>query len=388
MVLSGRSRHSARVLYYLERYLPASQAFIAQQSKALRRYEPAFLAGKTVASPSREIFDAEVHAIDSSIRMRSAELALKLFRFPVVGAFPSIQQSDLLHAHFGKNGYVLWPLAKAAQKPLVTTFHGFDATYNGDPKAPGGFNQVRFFSNGRSQMAKGNLWHVAVSDFVRDRLLSLGFPPERVFRHYVGIDTSLFAMRPRPRRKGLVVSIARFVEYKGHRFMIDALSRVAAQGIPVEFVMIGDGPMREEIEALARKSLPKVTILEKLTQFQIRDLLAEAEIYLHGSVTLDNGHAEAFGLANLEAEAVGTPVVAFQSGGVGEAVEDGKTGSLVSERDVVGMSNAIGALLTDNNQWESFSRRGPVMVNERFNIATQTNELEDYYDEVISEYRK
>ncbi|MBD9388216.1 glycosyltransferase [Agrobacterium sp. AGB01] len=387
MVRSGRSGRSARVLYYLERYLPASQAFVAQQSKALSRYEPAFLAGKTVASPSREIFEAEVHAINASMKMRSAELALKLFRFPLVGAFPSIPQSDLLHAHFGKNGYVLWPLADAAQKPLITTFHGFDATYNGDPKTPGGFNQVRFFSKGRSQMAKGNLWNVAVSDFVRDRMLSLGFPPERVFRHYVGVDTSLFSMRPRRRRKGLVVSIARFVEYKGHRFMIDALSRVAAQGIPVEFVMIGDGPIRKEIEMLARKTLPKVTILEKLTQPEIRDLLAEAEIYLHGSVTLDNGHAEAFGLANLEAEAVGTPVVAFQSGGVGEAVEDGKTGMLLSERDVVGMANAIGALLTDSNQWTSFSRRGPEMVREHFDITSQTSKLEDYYDEVISEHR-
>ncbi|WP_312947855.1 glycosyltransferase [Agrobacterium sp.] len=387
MDLSRRSRQSARVLYYLERYLPASQAFIAQQGKALSRYEPAFLAGKTVASPSREIFDAKIHSINNSMAMRSGELALKLLRVPIAGAFPCVRQADLLHAHFGKNGYVLWPLAIAARKPLVTTFHGFDATYNGDPRTPGGFNQVRFFAKGRAQMAKGNLWNVAVSDFVRDRMLSLGFPPERVFRHYVGIDTSLFAMRPRPRRKGLVVSIARFVEYKGHRYMIDALSRVAAQGIPLEFVMIGEGPIRDEIEALARKSLPKVTILEKQTQSQIRDILAEAEIYLHGSVTLDNGHAEAFGLANLEAEAVGTPVVAFQSGGVGEAVEDGRTGALVAERDVLGMAEAVGRLLTEGERWESFSKRGPEMVSERFHISKQTSQLEDYYDEVIAKHK-
>ncbi|NKF31023.1 glycosyltransferase, partial [Pseudomonas sp. BGM005] len=166
--------------------------------------------------------------------------------------FPAIDQADLVHAHFGKNGYVIGPLARAAGKPLVTTFHGFDATYRGDPKKPGGFNQVRFFAKGRSEMAGWNSWNIAVSDFIRDRLLALGFRADRVYRHHIGIDLDLFKMEPRPRKKGLVVSIARFVDYKGHRFMIDALSRVAATGTPVEFVMVGQGPLKEEIEALAR----------------------------------------------------------------------------------------------------------------------------------------
>lgn len=376
-----------RALYYVERYLPASQAFVAQQAKALERYQPEFLAGRMMDSPSRGIIDATVHDISSRKSMKLGEMMLKIPRIPLPVLFPCLANADLLHAHFGKNGYVLWPLARAAQKPLVTTFHGFDATYNGDPKTPGGFNQVRYFAKGRAQMSIGNIWNIAVSDFVRDRLLALGFSPKRVRRHYVGIDTSLFSVPIRQRRKGLVVSIARFVEYKGHRYMIEALSRVAAQGIPIEFVMVGQGPMRPEIEALARKSLPNVTVHDQLTQAEIRDLLSEAEIYLHGSVTLDNGHAEAFGLANLEAQAVGTPVVAFRSGGVGEAMEEGKTGFLAGERDVETMAQSIGHLLTNPDLWNSFSARAPQMVSERFDVRRQTAELEDYYDEVIAEFR-
>ena len=183
-----------------------------------------------------------------------------------------------------------------------------------------------------------------------------------------------------------MVSIARFVDYKGHRFMIDALSRVAAAGTPVEFVMVGQGPLKEEIEALARRSLPSVTIHENLSQTEIRDLLASAELYLHGSVTLDNGHAEAFGLANLEAEAVGTPVVAFRSGGVGEAIEEGKTGYLVEERDVAGMADAVGRLLNDQSLWTAFSARAPLLVAERFDIRRQTGMLEDYYSSVLDQF--
>jgi len=376
----------SNIAIYVEKFLPASQAFIINQCSAFQKHRAQFLAGQRVSSAHTKSVDFPVHEIRGSAIMRAGELLLKIPQIPAPPLFPAIRNADIIHAHFGKNGYVIGPLARASRKPLITTFHGFDATYRGDPKKPGGFNQVRFFAKGRREMAGWNSWNIAVSDFVREQLLELGFPPERVYRHHIGIDLSLFKIEPRQRVKGRVVSIARFVEYKGHRHMIDALSKVAAGGTPVELVMVGQGPLRVEIEALARTALPSVTIHENLSQPEIRDLLASAELYLHGSVTLENGHAEAFGLANLEAEAVGTPVVAFRSGGVGEAIEEGKTGYLVEERDVAGMADAVGRLLNDQALWTAFSARAPHLVAERFDLRRQTGMLEDYYSSVLDEF--
>ena len=129
---------NGRILYYVDRYLPASQSFVAQQAKALRRYTPEILAGRLIDSPSRAIGDFRLHDMSSSYAMRAGELAVKLARLPVAPLFPAVRQASLVHAHFGKNGYVIGPLAMAAGKPLVTTFHGFDATYQGSPKAAGG----------------------------------------------------------------------------------------------------------------------------------------------------------------------------------------------------------------------------------------------------------
>lgn len=380
------SRPHRKVLYYVERYLPPSQAFVAQQALALTRYQPAILAGSTMKSASADLLTCPVHDIRRSPVSKVAELAMKVARVPLPVLLPPLRDADVIHAHFGKNGYVMGPLAAAAKRPLVTTFHGFDATYQGDPKAPGGFNSVRFFSKGRREMAGWNSWNVAVSDFVRDRLIDLGFPASRILRHYIGVDTQLFAPRTTPRRAGRVVSIARFVEYKGHRHMIEALRRVVEGGLDVEFVMVGQGPLRAEMEALARRVLPKVTVHDQLSQEQIRDLLSEAQVYLHGSVTLENGHAEAMGIANLEAEALGTPVVAFRSGGVGEAVEDGVSGYLLAERDVEGMAQAVSRLLQDPAQWAAFSARAAQLVPERFDIHRQARLLEDYYDEVTDRF--
>ncbi|CAN5415736.1 glycosyltransferase [soil metagenome] len=385
--MSPQDQSRKTVLYYVERYLPPSQAFVAQQARALGRYTPEILAGSTMDGDARTLLDCPVHDIRRSVPMRAGEVVLKILRLPAPVLFSPLTRADIVHAHFGKNGYVMGPLAKAAGRPLVTTFHGFDATFRGDPKGPGGFNSVRFFSRGRREMAGWNSWNIAVSDFVRDRLLDLGFPSSRILRHYIGVDTALFTPTTKPRKPGLVVSIARFVDYKGHQYMIEALRRVVASGIDVDFVMVGQGPLRDEMEALARKLLPKVTVHDRLTQVEIRDLLSQAQIYLHGSVTLANGHAEAMGIANLEAEALGTPVVAFRSGGVGEAVEDGASGYLAEERDVEAMATGVARLLQDQAQWAAFSTRAAQLIPERFDINRQSVMLEDYYDEIIQRFQ-
>ena len=135
------------------------------------------------------------------------------------------------------------------------------------------------------------------------------------------------------RSKFRIVCVSRFVEYKGHRFIVEALSQLARQGMPIELIMVGQGPLRQEIERSARQRLAKVTILDDEISGDL-SLLRTAQLYIHGSWQTSTGHAEALGLALLEAQAVGTPVVAFNSGGVGEAVVHGKTAYLAPEKDV------------------------------------------------------
>ena len=376
-----------RVTIFVDRFLPPSQAFVIQQASALKRHRPEFLTFGRAGSRLSGIDDYPVRNLRDSRLGQAAGLLLKAPRLAPAALWSGLGGTRLLHAHFGKNGYILGPLARTLDVPLVTTFHGFDATYAGDPAGPGGFNQTRFFRTGRAAMARGKGFSIAVSGFIRERLLAMGFDERRIFQHYIGIDTKLFAPQPQvARRKARVVSVARFVEYKGHRYIIDALAKVAAAGVSVELVMIGQGPLRDEIEQLARRRLPDVTLMENLSQQEIRDVVASARVYVHGSVTLENGHAEAMGLANLEALGVGTPVVAFDSGGVGEAMRPGVTGFTVPERDTDAMADAIGRLLTDDDLWAASSQAATAFVAENFDIQVQSRLLEDYYDAVADQF--
>jgi glycosyltransferase involved in cell wall biosynthesis len=375
------------IAVFLESFLPPSEAFVMAQADALREFQPQFFAFKRQRSHLTGLDKFPVHCFQDSYQGRTGEWLLKgprIATLPITRAFHGIK---LIHAHFGKNGFIAGPLARRLRLPLITTFHGFDATYAGNPRDPGGINQTRFFAYGREKMA-GSGWFIAVSNFIRQRLLALGFPDERVFQHYIGTDVDQFSPQPGIRRqKNRIVCVSRFVAYKGHSYIIQALEKVVQSGRDVELCLVGSGPLRGEIEAQARAVLPKVEIFDQLSQAQVRDLVASARVYIHGSITLPNGHCEALGVCNLEAQGVGTPVVAFDSGGVAEAVKSGAGGLVVPERDTAAMAQAVTQLLDDDALWEQRSAGAVRFVRERFDIRNQTKALEAFYHHVLKEAR-
>ena len=89
---------------------------------------------------------------------------------------------------------------------------------------------------------------------------------------------------------------------------------------------------------------------------------------------------EGFGLVFLEAQACGVPVVSYRTGGVPEAVADGETGLLATERDIEGLAARLHALLTNDEQWLRMIACGRGAPS-RFDLARQTAALEDIYDD-------
>lgn len=138
-------------------------------------------------------------------------------------------------------------------------------------------------------------------------------------------DLNVFAPLPVP-RGDYYVAVGRLVKYKCFDMAIEACAQLKQ---PLR--IIGDGPERAALQKIAGDN---IQFLGTLSHAQIRAQLAGAKGLLFGGI-------EDFGLAAVEAQAVGCPVIAYAEGGTGETVIDGETGVLFHEPSVASMVDAI-----------------------------------------------
>jgi phosphatidyl-myo-inositol dimannoside synthase len=158
---------------------------------------------------------------------------------------------------------------------------------------------------------------------------------------------------PSPRAAGrpTFVTVSRLEDrYKGHDVLIGALALVRAKVPDVEWIVIGDGPLRPELEALARSYgvADAVRFLGLVSDEQRDRWLRRANLLAMPSRLPGGGLAgEGFGIVYLEAGAYGKPVVAGNVAGALDAVADGESGLLVDPVDPHAVADAIARLLLD-----------------------------------------
>jgi phosphatidylinositol alpha-1,6-mannosyltransferase len=159
-----------------------------------------------------------------------------------------------------------------------------------------------------------------------------------------------------------VVTVGVLAErYKGHDVLIRALPLVRAQVPDVQWVVIGDGPLRPALERLATaEGLDgHVRFLGALSDRERDRWLARSHVFAMPS-RLPGGEraGEGFGIVYLEASARGLPVVAGGVAGALDAVVHGTTGLLVDPTDHVAVAGAIAGLLRDSGRAEALGRAG------------------------------
>ena len=198
---------------------------------------------------------------------------------------------------------------------------------------------------------------ISISSYTSALLVTLGVPPERISLIPPGVDWPAARSEGpdggsvQPADRPTFVTIARLADrYKGHDVLVRALEVVRGRVPDVQWIVIGDGPLRAELEALARASgvadcarfLGEVSDEERDSWLRRADLLA-----MPSRLPGTGAAGEGFGIVYLEAAAFGKPVVAGNVGGAIDAVLDGVTGLLVEPTDPVAVAEAITRLLLD-----------------------------------------
>jgi phosphatidyl-myo-inositol dimannoside synthase len=193
---------------------------------------------------------------------------------------------------------------------------------------------------------------VAVSRYTAGLAVAAGAQESRITIIPPGID---WRERPDDRRRTTptVVTVARLEDrYKGHDVMARAMPIVLSRVPGAEWVVLGDGPLRRDVERLAETYGVRdaIRLCGRVSDAERDRWLDCAHVFAMPSrMPANRGAGEGFGIVYLEAGVHGLPVVAGKVGGALDAVVDGTTGLLVDPTDHVEVGDAISRLLTDRD---------------------------------------
>jgi colanic acid/amylovoran biosynthesis glycosyltransferase len=287
----------------------------------------------------------------------------------------------LVHAHFGRGGALALPIARALGVPLVVQFHGGDATK--DKHYRRGLVPT-IYQQRLAALQREAALIICVSDFIRDRLLARGFPPEKLFVHRYGVEME--AAEPEEEllapAEPYLLFAGRFVEKKGIGFLIEAMRRLKAEGREVRLMLVGDGEIAGELKRAAA-DLRNVEFPGWLANPELRRLMRGALAVCVPSVEAASGDAEGLPNVVLEAMASGAPVVATHHAGIGEAVEDGRTGLLVPSGDVAALTAALRRLIDEPETARAMGKEARGVALDRFDAVAQSRRLEAMFIEMI-----
>jgi phosphatidylinositol alpha-1,6-mannosyltransferase len=173
-----------------------------------------------------------------------------------------------------------------------------------------------------------------------------------------------------------LLTVARLVPHKGVDLAIEALARLGARYEDVGYLVVGEGPDRARLEALARERgvAGRVHFLSAVPDEQLARYYRAATLYL-GLSREQGEEAEGFGLSMVEAQGCGVPVLAGRSGGTADALRDGVTGWLVDAADVDALVPRLQALLDATDQLGAAGAAGRHLVETRLNWSRVGREL-------------
>lgn len=289
---------------------------------------------------------------------------------------------DVLHVHYAIPHASAAYIAKQILKqenihiPVITTLHGTDITLVG--KAPS-YRSVVCFSINESDGV------TTVSDSLKrdthenfDIRKEIEVIPNFIdFDRFKKTDKNHFKKAIAPEGEKILIHTSNFRKVKRVQDVLHTFSKVRKE-IVSKLLLVGDGPERAEIEALARELHLNGDVRFLGKQDAIEELLAVADLFLMPS------ESESFGLAALEAMACEVPVVSSNTGGIPEINEHGVTGYLSNVGDVEDMAKNAISILKDEATLAGFKTRAFERANQ-FDLSRVLPQYEAYYEKIIAQ---
>ena len=216
--------------------------------------------------------------------------------------------------------------------------------------------------------------YIALTSFAASRLIAGGLPENRI-----EVKPNFLPDAPATGHGdgGYAVYVGRLSEEKGVRTLLEAWKSV--DGFPLK--ILGDGPLRQELEEGARRNALPVEFLGSRPRRDILDVVCRAELQVVPSVWY-----EGFPMVVLEAYACGTPVVASRIGSLDEIVVEGESGIKFDPGNPADLARKLAALRADPSRLRAMRGKVRALFEEKYTAAKNYSKLADIYDHALGDF--
>lgn len=224
-----------------------------------------------------------------------------------------------------------------------------------------GFLEYMFWN--RKRLNKVVDRFITPSEFMRQLMLKAGLPSDKVHTlpHYM---SRLFNTNNAFEKEDYYCFVGRFSKEKGVTTLIKA-----ALGLPYRLILIGDGPLSDELKGMAGLS-NNISFVGYKEWDELKDIVSKARF-----IVTPSEWYEVFGLVNIEAQALGTPVLGANIGGIPETIVEGKTGMLFESGNEVDLRRKIKVMFETDFDYNEIS----CQMIKSFSVDTFYKELMDIY---------
>lgn len=285
---------------------------------------------------------------------------------------------DVILCHFAQNGEKIARLKAvgALSTPLATVYHGHDLSSSLVSVAK---NPYRYL------FSHGDL-HLPVSKHWSHLLVKLGCPSSAIAVHHMGVDTSIFSPATHTRITTCkLLSVARIVEKKGLNFAVDAVAKALEKVDDIEYRIVGDGPLRAELELKVQSMglSSKITFHDPVDSKGIIKYMHQSDIFMLPSVTAASGDKEGIPVVLMEAMSCSLPVVSTFHSGIPELVEDGVSGMLANEKDVEKTAQQLVELARDRVKLKAMGHAARERIERDFSVHSLNATLAERLEKLL-----
>ncbi len=291
---------------------------------------------------------------------------------------------DIVHAHFGPIGLAMAKLRleDVMPCPLVVTFHGSDI--NARQAKCSSVEYYRPVFQAADRITVG-------TQFMAEQVAAIAPTGARApVILPMGVDVRKFPHADRGWGAGeevRLLAVGRLVPVKGTRYAIEMLALLKNRHPGLRLCVVGDGPLRRELEDLALNLgvQDRIEFCGALLADEVRKKYTEAHIFVMPGIVAADGTREGQGVVIAEAQACGLPVVASRVGGIPYAVDEGRSAILVPPGNAEALASAVESLLADPDRCVEMGRAGRAFVQANYDNEVLNDQLVRLYESVISD---